>query len=78
MGLGTGKNGGFPFQINLTLSDLNKINFLKPKLIVKLKGIDLASGNVFESESKQKYSGNGTKGTIPIPTFHKELMEFMK
>ena len=74
MGFKTAEHiGGFPFQINLTLSDLNKINFLKPKLIVKLKGIDLASGNVFESESKQKYSGNGTKGTIPIPTFHKEF-----
>ena len=74
MGFKTAEHiGGFPFQINLTLSDLNKINFLQPKLIVKLKGIDLASGNVFESESKQKYSGNGTKGYIPIPTFHKEF-----
>ena len=32
---------------------------------------DLEAGNVFESESKQKYNGSGTRGTLPIPTNHR-------
>ena len=71
MGYKTAGVHGFPYQINTTISDLNKIDFLQPELSVKLRGVDLVSGNVFESESKQKYNGSGTKGTLPIPTNHR-------
>ena len=73
MGYKTANVIGFPFQINTTISDLNKIDFLQPELSVKLRGVDLVSGDVFESESKQKFNGNGTKGTLPIPTNHKRF-----
>ena len=71
MGYKTAGVHGFPFQINTTISDLNKIDFLQPELSVKLRGVDLVSGDVFESESKQKYNGSGTRGTLPIPTNHR-------
>ena len=73
MGFRTANVVGFPFQINTTISDLNKIKFLQPELVVKIKGRDLVNNNEFESTSKQKFNGNGTRGTIPIPTNHKRF-----
>ena len=49
---------------NTTISDLNKIDFLQPELSVKLRGVDLVSGdvlnqnqnkNLMEMEQKEHY-----------------------
>ncbi len=73
MGYKTSKTFGFPFIIATTISDLDKIQKLSPELTIKIKGIDLVSGNEFESTFNPKYYGNETKGTIPIPTDHKRF-----
>ena len=73
MGYKTSKNYGFPFRIDTTISDLDKIAKLDPKLKIKIKGIDLVSGDEFESTFSPKFYGNGTKGTIPIPQNHKRF-----
>ena len=73
MGYKTSKNYGFPFRIDTTISDLDKIAKLDPKLKIKIKGIDLVSGDEFESTFSPKFYGNGTKGTIPIPQNHKSF-----
>ena len=73
MGYKTANVVGFPFKINTTITDLDKIKFLQPELLVKLYGIDLVSNDKFVSESIQKFNGKGTTGTIPIPTDHKRF-----
>ena len=73
MGFRTAARVGFPYKIITTITDLDKIKHLEPEMDVTLKGVDLVNGNTFESKSNQVFTGNETKGTIPIPTNHKRF-----
>ena len=68
----TRKAGGFPVEINTTIADLDKIKDLEPKLTTKLKGRDLVNtSRTFESTFSPRFTGNGTKFTVPVPTDHR-------
>ena len=71
-GFRTTRTIGFPVIINTTITDLDNIVELSPELKVKLKGIDMVSGNTFESNSTIPFTP-GISQTIPIPTTHKSF-----
>jgi len=73
MGYKTAKTHGFPFELKTTISDLDNIEYLSPELTIKIKGIDLVSGDEFESIFSPKFYGDKTKGSIPIPQNHKRF-----
>ena len=70
MGYVTARKGGFPFKLETTITELQKIKKLDPKLEIKLTAKDLISNQIVESISKQNKTGKGNalmQGTIPLP-----------
>ena len=70
MGYKTARKGGFPFKLETTITELQKIKKLDPKLEIKLTAKDLISNQIVESISKQNKTGKGNalmQGTIPLP-----------
>jgi hypothetical protein len=65
------RGGGFPIEINTTITDLDNIKYLEPELTAKIKGRDLVdTSRTFENTSKINFTGNGTKTLLPVPTNH--------
>ena len=69
MGYVTARKGGFPFKLETTITELQKIKKLDPKLEIKLTAKDLISNQIVESISRENRTGKGNtlmQGTIPL------------
>ena len=69
------RGGGFPIEMLITNTELNKIKYLDPELTATIKGRDLVDTSItFENTSKIKnFIGNGTKTIIPVPADHQRV-----